>query len=443
MKNIISLRNTPSNEQFNIIGDGVTKNTTTLQKALDACGDNGGGTVRIGPGRYLTGPLYLRSHVTLHLEEGAEILGSQDKDDYNIVKRRHGGIYRSTREALINAEDQVDICISGRGTIDGQGAFWWKQNEDSTNRIKKQLDNIFAQDDWCHDWEQIMTNMTDDDIRNNGFHRPVLVEFVRCKHVLIKGVTLQNSGFWNLHPLLCKNVRIQNVTILNPYEAPNTDGLDIDSCSDVLVSDCFLDVGDDCICLKSGIDEESSQELVPTENVLINNCIIHGGHGGVVFGSEISGGIRNVAISNCVFNGTCRGIRVKCRTGKGGVVENISASNIIMSKVPSPFDFCMHNAVKLHGKTTDNGTSQFRNIRFSNIIASEAVRAGHFHGAASRPITGLSFCNVKIEAQVPIWQRHLADPTITMLEVVSPDGSIMPSFTDGKDIIVDPLLATD
>src|SRR3984957_4905458 len=283
-------------------GDGLTNCTAFLQKEIDACAQSGGGTVYIPAGVYLTGTLWMRSNVTLHLESGAKLLGVPDVSAFPIWVSRWEGTAKPTHAALICGEDLENIAITGRGTIDGGGRMWWDLFND------KKLSHV----------------------------RPRLIRVVNCRNVLIDGITLTNSGFWTLNPVACDNVTISRVTVKNPADSPNTDGINPDSCSNVRISDCYIDVGDDCVTIKSGSEEDGRISPPPSENTTITNCNMLHGHGAVVIGSETSGGVRNVVISNCVFCGTDRGIRLKSRRGRGGVVEDVRVDNLIMDEVLCP-----------------------------------------------------------------------------------------------------------
>jgi polygalacturonase len=332
-------------KQYGAVGDGETLTTAQLQAAIDACGNAGGGTVVIPAGQYVTGALWLRSNVTLHLESGATLLGSQRFDDFpKWSSKWEGSGVKLSRASLICGEGLENIAITGRGTIDGRGKIWW-----------------------------------DSQRREPGVaRRPILVRVVNCRNVLVEGITLKNSPMWTLSPLACDNVNIRGVTIINPPDSPNTDGINPDSCRNVRISDCHVDVGDDCITIKSGKETDGRREIRACENVTITNCTLMHGHGGVVVGSEISGSIRNIAISNCVFVGTDRGIRIKARRGRGGVVKDVRASNLVMDGVNCPIVVNLFYGCGAWGekKVTDrsphpvnDSTPRFRRLRYSNITA--------------------------------------------------------------------------
>jgi polygalacturonase len=332
-------------EQFGAIPNGETNTTAHLQAAIDACAKAGGGTVVIPAGRYVTGTLWMKSNVTLHLEAGATLLGSQNFDDFpKWSSKWEGPGVKISRASLICGEGLENIAITGRGTIDGRGQIWWESQKKNP---------VVAR-------------------------RPLLLRVVDCRNVLIEGVTLRNSPMWTCSPLACDNVTISKITIINPADSPNTDGINPDSCRNVHISDCHVDVGDDCITIKSGKEDDNRKELRPCENITITNCTLMAGHGGVVIGSEISGSIRNVTISNCVFVGTDRGIRIKARRGRGGVVEDIRAANLVMDGVTCPIVVNLFYGCGAWGekKVTDKsaqpvdaGTPRFRRLRYSNITA--------------------------------------------------------------------------
>jgi polygalacturonase len=334
-------------------GDGVTICTHILQKVIDECAQAGGGTVFIPSGVYLTGTLWMRSNITLHLDAGAKLLGVPDVSAFPIWVSQWEGTATPTHAALICGENLENIAITGRGTIDGGGLMWWKLFKD------KKLSHV----------------------------RPRLIRVVNCRNVLIDGITLTNSAFWTLNPVACDNVTISRVTVKNPPDSPNTDGINPDSCSNVRISDCYIDVGDDCVTIKSGSEEDGRATLRASENITITNCTMLHGHGGVVIGSETSGCIRNVVISNCVFCGTDRGIRLKSRRGRGGVVEDVRVDNLIMDEVLCPlvinlFYFCgAEDSTAVHDRSArpvDSGTPRIRRLRFSNISARRVKYAAAF-----------------------------------------------------------------
>lgn len=339
--------------ELGAVGDGATLCTAVLQRCIDTVAAGGGGTVLVPAGQYVTGTLWMRSNVTLHLEAGATLLGAQDVDAFPLWSSKWEGPQAVTRAALIAGEGLENIAITGRGTIDGRGQMWWK--------LQKQIE------------------------KSAWIVRPRLIRLIDCRNLLIEGITCTNSPSWTVNPVACENVTISRITVRNPPDSPNTDGINPDSCRNVHISDCHVDVGDDCITIKSGSEEEPRLQYQPCENITITNCTMIHGHGGVVIGSEMSGGVRNVAISNCTFVGTDRGIRIKSRRGRGAAVEDIRVSNIVMDGVLCPLVINLFygcgawNDPKVLDKSAHpvtERTPRFRRLRFSNITARNVKFAG-------------------------------------------------------------------
>lgn len=359
-------------KDFGAVGDGVKLNTQAIQSAIDSCAQAGGGTVLIPAGKFVTGALFLRDNVTLHLESGAVMLGSERAQDYPTIRARWEGREQETHAPLIGGVGLHHIAVAGRGTIDGRGAIWWKMHREKT------LD----------------------------YPRPRLISFSDCSNVLIQGVTATNSPAWTINPVRCENVTVDKVTIVNPADSPNTDGINPDSCRNVHISNCHVDVGDDCITIKSGIETELPDKRAPCENITVTNCTMVHGHGGVVIGSEMSGDVRQVVISNCVFVGTDRGIRMKSRRGRGGVIEDIRVTNVIMRDVLCPFTMNLYYNSRAKGnqdvadkraRPVDAGTPRLRRIHFSHITARDAHYAAAFlYGLPEMPIEDVSFSDVSI-----------------------------------------------
>ncbi|HQE92073.1 MAG TPA: glycoside hydrolase family 28 protein [Anaerolineae bacterium] len=369
---IVSGKNTFNVLDYGAAGDGQTLDTVALQAAIEACSQAGGGTVYVPAGQYVTGSLFLRNHITLFLDAGATLLGSQNTADYPPVANRWEGVSRITHAPLIGGEDLTHIAVVGRGTVDGRGAFWWE------------LGRRHALD----------------------YPRPRLISFSHCTNVLMEGITCTNSPSWTLHPYACDNVTVDKVTIANPADSPNTDGINPESCRNVHIANCHIDVGDDCITIKSGTEEEERGRLLPCENITITNCTMVHGHGGVVIGSEMSGGVRNITIANCVFVGTDRGIRLKSRRERGGIVEDIRVTNVVMTDVMCPFIMNLYYGCGAWGtdKITDRspwpvneGTPRFRRVHFSDITARDVRYAAAFlYGLPEMPVEDVAFSNVDI-----------------------------------------------
>jgi polygalacturonase len=323
----------------------LSKSTAAIHNAIAEAAKSGGGTVYFAAGKYLTGPIHFKSSVTLHLEDNF-INFSTDFDDYlPMVKSRWEGTQLINLSPLIYADGVENIAIRGYGILDGHGKSWWDdwrklQNEyrkNKTRDIKWQkeflrLNNVtqlvpLFYDDHGGDHRDKVLHI------NTAFLRPPFIHPINSKNIVIQDVTVRNSSFWNIHPVYCENITITGVTIEAPGGSPNTDGLDPDSCKNVFISNVKFTVSDDCIAIKSGIDLQGRQIGKPTENVVIKNCTITRGHGGVAVGSDMSGGVRNVTVTDCHFDNTLYGIYIKSKRGRGGVVEDIHISDITMKNI--------------------------------------------------------------------------------------------------------------
>jgi polygalacturonase len=345
--------------------------TADLQARIDAAASAGGGRVVVGAGVHRTGALRLRSHVELHVEAGAVLQFVPDPALYPPVEARWEGAPATIHQPCLYADGAEHVTISGDGTIDGGGEPWWEAFRAGT------LEHP----------------------------RPTLLGLHGCRRVVVRDVALRNSPAWTIHPLLCEDVSIRDVSILNPPDSPNTDGIDPESCRNVRISGCHVDVGDDCIVLKAGT--EATAERSPCENVTVVGCTLVHGHGGVVIGSEMSGDVRNVVVADCVFQGTDRGIRIKSRRGRGGIVEDVRVSNVVMDDVGCPFVVNAHYFCGPGGREpvvsdraarpVDAGTPTFRRIHLAHVSARRVrAAAGFVLGLAERPVSELTLDDVTV-----------------------------------------------
>lgn len=359
---------------FGAVPDGKANAAPAFQAAVAACRKMGGGEIYVPAGCFLTGPVELHSNMTLYLDAGATLRFSDAPGDYPVVQSRWEGVARQVYMSCVYAEDAENIAVEGRGTLDGCGERWWR----------------------AHRAGEL------------AYPRPKLVSFHGCRRVRIADIRMVRSPSWTVNPVLCEDVTVDGVTIQNPADSPNTDGIDPDSCVNVHISNCHIDVGDDCIAVKSGT--EGTPQRMPTRNVAIANCTMVHGHGGVVLGSEMSGGISHVVISNCVFEGTDRGIRLKSRRGRGGVIEDVRVSNIVMDGVLCPFIanlyyFCGPGGKDKvvwdkHAYPVDDTTPAFRHLHFSGITARNVrAAAGFFYGLAEMPVEDVTFSDVSVRMQ--------------------------------------------
>jgi polygalacturonase len=372
--------------EFGASGDGKRADTRCILAAFDACASQGGGTVYFPAGKYLTGAIKLKSNIHLYLDSGATILGSQDPGDYPVYPSPWPDGTRQI-SSLIYGEDLVNVSILGRGVIDGQGRAWWVREW-----LRSQKRRVHV--------PSLTEGERREEVAKLQFGRPRLIRLVRCRNVRLEGVTLTNSPEWTINPVFCEYVTIDGVTILNPVPSPNTDGIDPESCRNVHISNCHIDVGDDCIAIKSGKDEIGRRVGKPCENITITNLTTARGHGGVSLGSEMSGGVRNIAISNCAFLGTQRGIRIKTQRGRGGEVEGVVAANIAMQDVSEAFTITMfYTRGDVESELpVDEGTPRFRNFYFSNITARGSKSAGQITGLREMPISSVALSNIRVDA---------------------------------------------
>ena len=312
-------------KDFGAVGDGRTLCTEAFGKAINALAEQGGGHLIVPTGVWFTGPIVLKSNIDLHLEKGAVILFSPDVDLYPLVETVFEGLDTRRCQSPISGRNLENVAITGEGAIDGNGDYWrpLKKGKVTESQWKKAISRggVFKRPDY---WFPYPETLKGDTISNMNvpqnlkteeewhsvrhFLRPVMVSLIECKNVWLQGVIFQNSPAWNLHPLMCENVLIEDVLVRNPSYSQNGDGLDLESCKNALIVNSTFDVGDDGICLKSGKDEDGRRRARVCENVVVDGCTVFKGHGGFVVGSEMSGGVRNISVSNCKFLGTDVGL---------------------------------------------------------------------------------------------------------------------------------------
>ncbi|TDH29233.1 glycoside hydrolase family 28 protein [Segetibacter sp. 3557_3] len=319
-------------------GNGTTDNTQAFRDAIAACNKSGGGRVVVPAGNYLTGPIHLKSNVNLHVAKGATVKFSTNPDDYlPLVFSRWEGVELMNYSPFIYAFEQKNIAITGEGVFDGQSneTNWWPWKGNVKDGWKPGTPNQTDKDKRAALFLMAEKNVPVAERKfGPGFYlRPQFVQPYRCENILIEGVTFINSPMWILNPVLCTNVTIQKVTVES--HGPNNDGCDPESCKNVLIKDCFFNTGDDCIAIKSGRNADGRRLNIPSENIVIQGCTMANGHGGVVIGSEISGGVRDVFAENCSMNSPLldRALRIKTSSARGGVTENIFMRNIQVGQV--------------------------------------------------------------------------------------------------------------
>lgn len=425
---------------LNILTEGGNnkgiKCTLAIQNAIEKAAKNGGGTIFFPAGEYLTGGLQLKSNITIYLDSGALLKFSDDFDDYlPYVTMRYEGIVMQTFSPLFYAKDVHNITIKGRGVIDGQGKAWWNEVY-RIETAKQPIPLTKYQKMWEEQNKGLVYSPYYQRTIDKKFFRPSFFQAYNCSNILIEGVTFQNSPFWTINPEFCDNVTVTGVTIFNPH-SPNTDGINPSSCKNVHISNCHISVGDDCITIKSGRDEDGRKYGRPTENVTITNCTMLNGHGGVVIGSEMSGGIKKITISNCVFDGTDRGIRIKSARGRGGVVEDIRVDNIVMNSIKEEaFIMDLFYDKSNTVEPVSERTPIFRNIHISNVTATNVKKAGTIRGISEMPIQNISFSNIAINAQEGFTVTTAKDIEFHDVKVNTTQGSSF-EFVDSSNFILD------
>lgn len=383
--------------------DGKSINTKLIHTTITRLNAAGGGTLFFPAGTYLTGPIRMKSNITIELEAGATLLFSDNFDDYlPFVEVRHEGVMMQSFSPLIYAVDAENITIKGEGTLSGQGKTWWTEFfnvlvdlRDNGMRTVNKYQGMWEK---ANDVKALYVETNEDwhGTLQRRFFRPPFIQPLRCRNVRIEGVTIINSPFWTINPNFCDNIIIKGVTINNP-PSPNTDGINPESCSNVRISDCHISVGDDCITLKSGRDAQARRLNKPCENITITNCTMLSGHGGVVIGSEMSGSVRRVTISNCIFDGTDRGIRLKSTRGRGGVVEDIRVSNIVMRNIKKEAIVFNLKYSKMPDEPKSDRTPVFRNIHISGMTATDVQTPIMVVGLEEAPISDIVLRDIHVQ----------------------------------------------
>jgi polygalacturonase len=401
---------------FGAAEGGEKSSTAAIRAAIESASKAGGGVVIVPQGKWLTGPIQLENNIELRIEKGAELLFSQDTADYlPAVFSRHEGIECHKLSPLIHAEGKHDIAITGQGVLNGQGKPWWGLPDQ--RKAGETLRDMVARG--------VPVEQRVFDGKQNPILRPTFVQPVNCSNVLIEGVTFLYGPFWTISPVYCRNVITRGVKIVTEGEyghTPNGDGIDPDSCQDVLIEDCNLDTGDDCITLKSGANADGLRVNKPTENVVIRRCTMHHGHGGVTIGSETSGGVRNVWAYDCVCDGTDRGIRIKTARGRGNVVEKIYMRDIRMTNITGEaihIDM-LYSGKRLPADPVTPGTPLFRDIHFSHIVCQSCRKSGlAIRGLPESPVEGLTFEDVSLTCAAGVECTDVKDLRFVRLAVQS------------------------
>ncbi|KAF2506692.1 glycoside hydrolase family 28 protein [Flavobacterium zhairuonense] len=425
-------KNTVNLKDFGAISGGYVLNTKAFANAIDALSKKGGGKLIIPPGIWLTGPITLKSNIELHAETGALIKFSTDKKLYPIIETSFEGLNTWRCISPIYGKNLENVAFTGNGVWDGSGEVWrqvkkskltdsqWKNFVASGGVLNEKKDSWYPSETFMKasvgaDQNVRLDLKTKEQFEEiHDFLRPVMVSIQNSKRVLFDGPVFQNSPAWNIHPLMIEDLIIRNVTVRNPWYSQNGDGLDVESCKNVLVENSSFDVGDDAICIKSGKDKDGRDRGIPCENIIVKNNIVYHGHGGVTVGSEMSGGVKNLHVSNCTFMGTDVGLRFKSTRGRGGIVENIFISDIYMTDIPSQaISFDLYYGGKSIAETLAEGgtqvknkmmpvneeTPQFKNISIKNITIAGAYQAVFLQGLPEMNLENIEISNLTAKAE--------------------------------------------
>ncbi|OOV18168.1 glycoside hydrolase family 28 protein [Flavobacterium sp. LM4] len=425
-------KNTVNLKDFGAVNGGYVLNTKAFEDAINALSKKGGGKLIIPPGIWLTGPIILKSKIELHAQTGALIKFSPDKSLYPIIETSFEGLNTWRCISPLYGKNLEDVAFTGNGVWDGSGEVWRqvKKSKLTESQWKDFVSSGGVLNESKTSWYPSETFMkasvgADQNVRLDlktkeefeaihDFLRPVLVSIQNSKRVLFDGPVFQNSPAWNIHPLMIEDLIVRNITVRNPWFSQNGDGLDVESCKNVIVENSSFDVGDDAICVKSGKDKDGRDRGVPCENIIIKNNIVYHGHGGVTVGSEMSGGVKNMHVSNCTFMGTDVGLRFKSNRGRGGVVENIFISDIFMTDIPSQaISFNLYYGGKSIAETLEEGgdkivnqkmpvdekTPQFKNISIKNVTIKGAQQAVFLQGLPEMNLENIEISNLIAKAE--------------------------------------------
>ncbi|MCX7714227.1 MAG: glycoside hydrolase family 28 protein [Clostridia bacterium] len=364
------------------------KDFGTIQAAVTECVESGGGTVIVSKGKWESGTIHLKSHVNLYLEDGAVVSFSNNFADYlPPVFTRWEGTECYNYSPLIYAKDCENISITGNGTLVGNGQAWWGWKQLQRNAAE---DLCYAQSKGIAVDRRIYGT-------SEAALRPSFIQTINCKNILLEGFTIVDGPQWTIHPVYCENVTVRNINIST--HGPNTDGLNPDSCKNVLVEGCTFDTGDDCIAINSGMNEDGWRVNRACENVEIRNCVMNGGHGALVIGSAVSGGVKNVYFHDCKITGTMQGIRLKSMRGRGGFVDGVRFENIEINNVSD--QAIQINLFYEFSTVVPKSTipSNFRNIEIRNIRGMGAKIGIQIKGLPEQRLKNIILENIELAAE--------------------------------------------
>ena len=375
---------------FGAVGDGKTLNTQAIQAAIDKCAADGGGILTVPTGTFLTGSVFFKQGVDLHLENGAVLKGTVDPDDYPQVPTRWEGEEKVWTAALVNFFDMNDVDITGPGCINGSGDAWMERYPRDSMELKT--------------------------------GRPRLIGIQNCRDVNVSGISIKNQACWGLFILYSENVLVENLLIRAAHNIISSDGIDVDSSRNVRITGCDIDVNDDCITVKSGKDEDGRRVNRPAEDIIVEKCHFRYGHGGVSMGSEMSGGIRDVEIRNCIMEAdNWAPIRFKSQPSRGGVVENITYRDLVLKDTRKAFEFNMAWRMRPPLKPPSDPLPVVRNVKIINVSGT-TDNVGDMRGLKDSPILNVSFRNCHIKARRGFLLENVRDLDLSGLVIEVEEG---------------------
>ncbi len=423
---------------FGAVTDSLVINTDAIQSAIDKCAEDGGGTVVVPEGKFISGAIFLKQGVNLEIKENGVLKGSTNLADYKLVQTRWEGEERIWVSALVNVFDISGFRLTGRGAIDGSGDVWFKgywrrfsgkksENEEEQNATPPHVGPIREGPPVLGE-KGGMTPTSDSrayelkDVELPGYARPRLIAIQNCNDVVISNLNLKNHSSWCLFVLYSKQVEIRDLNIRAEHYIPMSDGIDIDSSDGVKIVNADIDVNDDCISIKSGKDEDGRRVGRPAENICIDSCIFRYGHGGVAMGSEMSGGIRNVEISNSIMMAdNWAPIRFKSQPSRGGVVENITYRNLVLDNTRQAFEFNMEWRMVPPIKPPSDPLPVVRDVKIINVSGT-VENAGFIHGLKENPIENVTFENCDIKAKKGLRLENVKNLDLSGLKISVEEG---------------------
>jgi polygalacturonase len=418
----------------------------------------------------------LKSNVNLYIKRDAILQFTDDLNEYKIVEMNWEGLDGYRNQSPISATNAVNIAITGTGIVDGNGDAWRMVKKDklTSSQWKNKVASGGVLSEDGKTWYPSASSLAGVKVKKPGvkaagetldsvkkykdFLRPNLIVLMNCRNVLLDGVTFQNSPAWNIHPLMCENLTVRNVYAKNPWYAQNGDGIDIESCKNFLIENSTFDVGDDGICIKSGRDAEGRKRAMPTENGIIKNCVVYHAHGGFVIGSEMSGGARNLYVSNCTFIGTDIGLRFKTTRGRGGIVEKIYIDGIRMkdiageailfdmyyaAKDPVPMAGEKRELPKVEFKPVDETTPIFKDFYVKNVVCNGAEKAIFVRGIPEMHIKNINLENLTLQAKQGIDIQEATGVNIKNASIISKEKNPIISVVNSNDIVFDNIKYND